>query len=126
MGKDGWLREGEDSYISHVIIPSKNYRASKKFYEEVFGWKVTKRKGTDSLDALPQSGRGINAQLSSQEEVVVPAIHTSNIEVKLGLIERYGGRRLIGKTPIGKHGEGGFFALFRDAQGSKLYLYSED
>ncbi len=115
----------DKSYICHIVIPSKDYQSSKNFYERVFGWKVKEQPGTTSLDILPPSGKGITAELNSQEEVVVPSIYTSNIEAKLKLIEEYGGKRLKDKTPIGKEAEYGYYAIFEDPHGNKMCLYSE-
>ena len=91
----------------------------------MFGWKVEKQAGTDSLDVLPSSEKGISAELNVEEEVVVPSIYTSDIDAKLELIEKFGGRGLKAKTPIGKEAEQGYFALFQDPDGNKMCLYSE-
>jgi len=115
----------DDSYICHIIIPSKNYQKSKVFFERVFGWKIEKQPETTSLDILPPSGKGVSAELNSKEAIVVPSIHTPNIEAKLKLIEKFGGKKLKGKTPIGKNAEHGFFALFLDPNGNKMCLYSK-
>lgn len=116
----------DDSYICHVIIPSKDHRKSKVFFERVFGWEIEKQPGTTSLGILPPSRKGVSAELNSKESTVVPSIHTSNIEAKLELIEKYGGKKLKPKTPIGRRGEHGFFALFLDPNGNRMCLYSED
>lgn len=115
----------DDSYICHIVIPSKNYEKSKNFYEEAFGWKIREQIGTTSLDVLPPSGKGISAELNSEEEVVVPSIHTSNIEATLKRIKEFGGKILKAKTPIGKEAEFGCFAIFEDPDGNKMCLYSE-
>lgn len=115
----------DDCYICHIVIPSKNSERSRVFFERVFGWKVEKQKGTASLDILPPSGKGISAELNPKETVVVPSIFTSNINEKLSNIEKYGGKRLKGRTPIGKKAEQGYFALFEDPDGNKMCLYSE-
>ena len=115
----------DENYICHIIIPSKNYKRSKIFFEKVFGWKVEKQPGTNSLDVLPPSGKGPSAELNSEEEVIVPSIKTSNIKAKLRLIEKFGGKKLTDKTPIDKNAQHGYYALFEDPQGNKMCLYSE-
>jgi len=55
---------------------------------------------------------------------VIPSIHTSNIEVKLKLIEKFGGKKLKDKTPINKDAEHGYYALFEDPEGNAMCLYS--
>lgn len=118
-------REKEGSYFCHIIIPSKNLRMSRIFFERVFGWRVEPAPGTNSLDVLPPSGKGISAELNPEEEIVVPSIYTTDIEGKLKLIEESGGRRLRGKSPIGDKGAHGYYALFLDPEGNKMCLYSE-
>jgi predicted enzyme related to lactoylglutathione lyase len=108
------MQEMDEDYICHVVIPSKNLERSKVFYEKAFGWKVEQQTGTKSLDALSPSGKGISAELNPEERVVVPSIHTSNIEAKLVQIEEIGGKKLENKTPIGKNAQQGYFALFED------------
>jgi len=115
----------DDNYICHIIIPSKNYQKSKVFFERVFRWKIEKRPETTSVDVLPPSGKGVSAELNSEEALVVPSIHTSNIDAKLKLIEKFGGKKLKDKTPIGENTEHGFFALFLDPNGNKMCLYSK-
>jgi len=114
-----------ESYICHIVIPSKNYQRSKDFYTKVFGWEVQERPGTTSLDILPPSRKGISAELNREEEVVVPSISVSNIEKKLRLIEQFGGKKLKDKTPIGAKAEYGYYALFKDPHGNKMCLYSD-
>jgi len=115
----------DENYFCHIIIPSKNYQKSKIFFKQVFGWKVEKQPGTSSLDVLPPSRKGPSAELNSEVEVVVPSIKTSNIEAKLKLIEKFGGKKVKDKTPVDKDAEHGYYALFEDPQGNRMCLYSE-
>lgn len=48
------------------------------------------------------------------------------VDAKLKLIEKFGGKILEGKTPIGENAEYGHYALFEDPQGNKMCLYSEE
>ena len=114
-----------ESYFCHIVIPSKDNQKSRKFYEKVFGWKVEPQPGTTSLDILPPSGKGISAELNPEENLVVPSIYASNIEGALRKIEKFGGKILKSKTPIGEQAEHGHFALFEDPSGNKISLYSE-
>jgi len=119
------MQTKDENYFCHIVIPSKNYQKSKVFFEKVFGWRVQKTPGSSSLDILPPSRKGPSAELNSEEEAIVPAIYTSDIEAKLKLIEEFGGKKLIDKTPIGKNAEYGYYALFEDPQGNKMCLYSD-
>jgi len=114
-----------ESYICHIVIPSKNHQKSKDFYRNVFGWKIQEQQGTSSLDVLPPSRKGISAELNLKEDVVVPSIFVYNIEEKLRLIKQLGGKKLKDKTPIGAEAEYGYYALFKDPHGNKMCLYSD-
>jgi predicted enzyme related to lactoylglutathione lyase len=116
----------DENYICHIIIPTKNSAKSRKFYQEVFRWTIEKQPGTNSFDMLPHSKKGPSAELNPEEQVVVPAIYTTQIETKLKLIEKSGGRTLRQKTPIGKNAEQGHYALFEDPCGNKICLYSDE
>ena len=116
----------EESYFCHMIIPSKDYEKSKIFYKNVFNWKVQEQPRTSHIDILPQSGKGISAELNADEAVVVPSIHTTDIDAKLKLIEEFGGKILQGRTIIGNETQLESFALFEDSNGNKMCLYSEE
>ena len=97
-GKDSSC--ADENYFCHIVIPSKNFRESRTFFEKAFGWIVQEAPEAGVMDVLPPSGKGIGAELNSEEDVIVPAIHTCDIEAKLKLIELYGGKILRGKSPI--------------------------
>jgi predicted enzyme related to lactoylglutathione lyase len=124
VGKTDDKRSVDENYFCHIIIPSKVRQRSKIFYERVFGWKVKQQPGTTSMDVLPRFRKGPSAELNSDVEVIVPSILTSDIDAKLRLIEKFGGKKLTNKTLIGKSGEHGCYALFEDPQGNKMCLYS--
>lgn len=125
MNDSDGSESGDENYFCHIIIPSKNYLKSKVFFENVFGWKVEEQTGTNTLEVLPKPRKGPSAELNSEAKTIIPSILTSDIDAKLRLIEKFGGKRLTDKTPIGKEGErGGYYALFEDPQGNVMCLYS--
>lgn len=91
----------------------------------MFGWVVQEAPEAGVMDVLPPSGKGISAELNSEEEVIVPAIHTYDIEAKFKLIELCGGKILKGKSPIGADAQHGFYALFEDPHGNRMALFEE-
>jgi len=123
MLKEKGEPETDENYFCHIIIPAKDYRRSKVFFERVFGWRVEALTGTNTMDVLPPSGKGPSAELNSEEEVVIPSIYTSNIDRKLELIEEHGGKALRRRTPIGEDSRYGYYALFEDPCGNKMTLY---
>ena len=124
LGKEIVEVSGEEDYFCHILIPSQDLDASKRFYEGVFGWRVTEPPDTGSLDVLPRSCKGVSAELNRYIDVPMPSVRTFDIEGRLALVEEFGGRKLVGKTPISKNAEHGHYALFEDPQGNKLCLYS--
>ena len=123
---DKIMAEKSEDYFCHIVIPCKDVQKSKFFFEKVFGWKVQKQPGTSCCwDVLSPSGKGVSAELNTEEEVVVPSIHTSDIDAKLELVQKFGGKKLTDKTPIGENAEYGHYALFEDPNGNKMVLYCE-
>lgn len=120
------VKESDENYFCHIVIPCRKFAESKLFFEKVFGWKVQEQPGTSCCwDILPSSGKGASAELNTKEEVVVPTIYTSNIDARLELVKYFGGKRLKDKTPIGENAKYGYYALFQDPHGNKMCLYSE-
>jgi len=115
----------DDSYFCHIVIPCRDYEKTGTFFEKVFGWKVEPQAGTGFMDVLPPSGKGPSAELNCEERVVVPTICVGEIDAKLALVQKLGGKKLKGKTPIGEKGEFGYYALFEDPVGNKMCLYGE-
>ena len=91
---------GSEEYFCHLLIPSQDFKKSKRFYEAVFGWSVIKQPDSDSLDILQPSRKGISAELNCHVRSLMPSIRTSDIDGKLALVEEFGGRKLVGKTPM--------------------------
>lgn len=117
-----------DCYFCHIVIPGRNPKKTRRFYEKVFGWTVRPQPGSDSLDILPPSGKGPSAELNPNESVVTPTIYTQDIDAALKLIARHGGKILVPKTPVdeeGEEGEYGYYALFEDPEGNKMCLFSD-
>jgi predicted enzyme related to lactoylglutathione lyase len=123
MPKEKGESERDENYFCHIIIPTKDYSKSKVFFEKAFGWRVEAMPGTNTMDVLPPSGKGPSAELNSEEEVVMPSIHTSDIDRKLELIEEHGGKVLRRRAPIGEGTRYGYYALFEDPCGNRMTLY---
>lgn len=116
---------GYEAHFCHIVIPSKDFRASKVFFEDVFRWEVQPATEGNSLGVLPRSKKRPSAELNSEEETIVPAIFTPDIESILRPIEEHGGKKLTGKTPVGQNAEHGYYALLEDPQGNRMCLCSD-
>jgi predicted enzyme related to lactoylglutathione lyase len=110
----------------HIEIPSKDLSKAKGFYEGVFGWKVYGMEGFDNY-LLFETGDGIGGGFSPQLALnqtagILLHILVADIENTLDKIEQHGGQTVLPKTEIPGMG---YYAVFSDAEGNQLGIYSE-
>ena len=111
----------------HVEIPSKDLEKAKAFYEGVFGWKVYSPEGFEGY-YLYETGDGIGGGFSTQLDInsqagILPHILVEDIPATLESIGNHGGETLIPRTEIPNVG---YFAVFKDAEGNQMALYSKN
>lgn len=114
--------------ICHVEFPTNDLATSRRFYEEIFGWRFEEIPGMDGY-ALFTTPSGLGGGIDGSERAEAPSDHgpiihleVEDIEATLEKIETAGGATLIPKTSISE--EFGFFAVFRDNAGNRLGLWS--
>lgn len=114
----------------HIDLPTHDAERSKRFYGDVFGWRLDDYPGTGytgittSEDGI-LSGLGSLAEeagLPSQSPGPVPYIRPGEFEATLAAIERAGGTVLIPKTDVKGYG---WFAHFRDPEGNVIGLWQD-
>ena len=113
----------------HVELSTTDLRASRTFYQEIFGWRVDDVPGMDGY-ALFSTPDGLGGGLNARPDADVPSaqgpilhIEVDDIEATLETIASRGGRTLLPKTRISD--EFGYFALFLDNVGNRLGLWSK-
>jgi hypothetical protein len=110
--------------IVHIEIPAQNGQADARFYESLFGWKITRDEALDYTMWEPAEGPG--GGFSPLGESVKPGdillyIDSPDIDADLKRIEEQGGTILSPKTEIPTVG---WFGIFKDPTGNTLALYT--
>lgn len=109
--------------ICHIEIFSKDLKASKKFYEDIFGWKVK-----TELEEMPDYATFMDTAengggFTSEADGIFFYIEVDDIEATLKKIENAGGKIVVPKTIITE--EIGYFAVFTDTSDTKIGLWSK-
>ena len=111
--------------IVHVEIPAANVEGSGKFYQELFGWKLTHDAGMNYT--MFEAGNGDEyggfPQVSDENPAgqVLVYIASDDIEADLKKVEKLGGKVLHQKTEIPQTG---WYGVFQDPTGNVLALYT--
>ena len=111
--------------IVHVEIPAVNVEGAAKFYESLFGWKITPM--ADMNYTMWEAGDGDEYggfPLVSEENPagqVLVYIHSDDIEADLKKVEKLGGKVLHQKAEIPQTG---WYGIFQDPTGNVLALYT--
>lgn len=116
----------------HFEIPYKDQRAMQRFYESVFGWKIIKLPDmdyhwvttteSDPDTWVPKSPGAINGGMRQDTDGGGPIIvlTVQSIDERLHMVEEAGGKIILPKKEIGKHG---FYAQVSDIEGNTLGLW---
>jgi predicted enzyme related to lactoylglutathione lyase len=106
----------------HIEIPTTDIEKSKKFYADVFGWKMQHDPKSDywMFDAGGGVGGGFVNHPYIGSGTILPYIAVASVESTLERIVAAGGAVFTPKTEIPGMG---WFAIFRDPVGVKVGLY---
>jgi predicted enzyme related to lactoylglutathione lyase len=111
-------------------IPATNLPRAKKFYNKVFGYKLTDEKMDNmemSFFPMEEKAPGAAGTLikgkgyKPSTEGTLIYISVDDIPMTLNKVRREGGTVLMDKTSIGEHG---FYALFKDCEGNRMAIHS--
>jgi len=122
--------------ITHFEIPADDVKRARKFYEEIFDWKIEKYDKDDGYwfvmttevgddEWTPKEPGAINGGLVKRDKHNEPFLNyitVDSIDKTCKAIERNGGTVIVPKT---KMGEWGWWATFEDTEGNILGLYEE-
>ena len=121
--------------VVHFHIPVNDMIRAKKFYTDIFSWEIKEIKehknyqlvttvATDENDVPIEPG-AINGALyvrETPEEYPEITIEVSSIDDYLKKIEKFGGKVITPKTPVGDFG---FYAEFSDTEGNDVGLWQD-
>ena len=110
--------------IVHIEIPSANLEASGKFYEALFGWKITPVPEMNYVlwESAEGPGGGFNPLgEGSQPGNVLIYVDSADIEADLRNAEALGGKVIVPKSDISGVG---WFGIFADPTGNRIALYT--
>jgi predicted enzyme related to lactoylglutathione lyase len=110
--------------IVHVEIPAIDVKAASKFYEALFGWKLSHDENMNYAmwDAGEGPGGGFPA-VDAENPVGQILLHfaSDDIEADLRMVETLGGKAVKPKTEIPGIG---WYGMFKDPSGNVLALYT--
>ncbi len=110
--------------IVHIEIPTRNPEESGKFYQQLFGWKVTRDVKMDYTMWEPEAAPGggfipLGAQTKPGE--VLLYVDSNDIDADLKKAEKLGGKVVAPKKEIPTVG---WFATFKDPTGNTVALFT--
>jgi predicted enzyme related to lactoylglutathione lyase len=116
--------------IVHFEIPSDNIERSKKFYHELFGWKIDKWSGSDSTmeywmitttdDKGNEALRGGMMKRQNPQQGITNFIGVDSIDDYSSKVQQLGGKILVRKTPVSGMG---FFAVCLDTGNNSFAIW---
>ena len=119
------------NWIEFVEIPSADFSRAVKFYEAVFGVKLTvcdeceteKMAFFSDFSVKPNVAISWAADFRPSKDGVLIHFPVDDIDVTLQLVSANGGRIVRPKTKIEAE-DMGYFAMFSDSEGNTLGLYA--
>ena len=121
--------------VSHFEIPYEDQERAQKFYEEVFGWQITKFSDegyylafttkSDPNTMMPSEPGSINGGLLKRDSTAkhpLLVIDVPNIDEHIKKIEDAGGELIMPKVSVG---DSGFFARVADTEGNVIAIWQQ-
>ena len=118
--------------VVHFEIPADTVKRAKKFYKDVFGWKINdvpKMKysmittvPTDKKQ-IPKEPGAINGGMLKREKNIkspVIVINTKNISKEIQKVKEHGGKIVLDKFAVG---DMGFASYFKDTEGNTIGIW---
>ena len=118
------------SRVYYFEMPVEDFDRAIKFYETVFGWKVTKSDRPSgpyySVKTGDDSKPGINGSFFKKEEgwsSISNVINVDNIDICIEKLQELGGAIIFPKTTINGVG---YLAYFKDTEGNTFGMMQND
>ena len=100
--------------LNYVELPASDVKASRSFYEQAFGWRLTEFGPTYAATTTGDTDLGLQADKAEQPGAPLPVIEVTDLEAALAAVESAGGTivRPIFTFPGGRRFQ------FRDPSGN--------
>lgn len=116
--------------VCHFEIPAFNIERAKKFYSELFGWKIEKFKAhknywifnTEDLNGQRGITGAIETKQNEQHKITCN-ICVDSIDEYIAKVEELGGEVYIPKSAVAGVG---YYAYCRDTEGNSFVLWETD
>lgn len=115
--------------ICHFNIPAEDIERAKKFYAELFGWKIEKYGpmeyyaiGTTTLDGEEGLDGGM-IKRENPQQTIIHYIEVQSMDEYLAKVEKLGGKVLLPKTTVPNIG---YTALCLDTENNAFGLWETD
>ena len=118
----------QDASIVWFEIPANNVERAKKFYGDVFGWKIERFPGpqeywhidTGGADETPD---GALKKRKDAEEPVINYVNVNSVTDFAAKIEKLGGKICMPKTAVPQMG---YFAVCQDTEGNSFGIWESN
>ena len=102
--------------LNYVELPASDVKASRSFYEQAFGWRMTEFGPSYSATTTGDTDLGLDGDQAERPKAPLPVIQVSDLEAALAAVEHAGGTivRPIFSFPGGRRFQ------FRDPSGNEL------
>ena len=127
--------------IVHFEIPADDVERAKKFYSDLFGWKMEKWSGTDSKDSSSHSdmeywivsttdSKGNKASIGGgmmkrqeQYQHITNFIDVNSVDEYSSKIEKLGGKVVVSKMAVPSMG---YFAVYHDTENNSFGIWESN
>ncbi len=113
--------------ITHFMIPADEMERAKKFYTELFGWKIEKHPGPMEYYGITTANEkgeeclgGGMARRENPQETIVNYVDVPSIDEFIAKVEKLGGKIVLPKTVVP---EIGYTAVCLDTENNTFGLW---
>jgi len=116
--------------ITHFDIPADDIKRAKKFYTDLFGWKIERMPGPMEYYGISTTNEkgeigvgGGMAKRNSPADRITNYIDVPSVDEYLSKVETLGGKVVLPKTPIPGFG---YLAVCLDTENNPIGLWETD
>lgn len=119
--------------IVHFEIPSGDIESSKKFYNELFGWKIDKWPGSEHADddywmittTDDKGNEALRGGIIKTRELqgITNHFDVKSVQEYTAKVEKFGGKVIPPKTPVPGVG---YFAICADTENNTFGIFESD